>query len=272
MHQHTRNGHLSNVEVVVKTDRDYDIQEDDDVVIVLADACNDDDDDDEDAEPVELTLPRHPHDGMSVRLIAAGQAFTLDGGNFVVGNGCDDDDEDDEDPADRVFPVGTAIDVVFADLAFDNCTSCGHCGCKKRSKCDCPRGRWFIVGQIPDQAGDLLAGGLLGLNGANQLTVTGGTGILAFAVSTEPGGQRCYRLTLSTNALPTLFASAQAEGIAPFTPLIRIVSSDATTTVVDVCLLGAGGLIIDPLAAFGAGGTGGVFLSAVVSAGQTFAA
>lgn len=137
-------------QVVVKTDEDYDIDMDDDVVIVLAvsSTCSSDEEDAD--EPVELTLPCRPHDGQSVRLIAAGQAFTLDGGDFVVGN-CDDDDDDDDaqdDAADRVFPIGSAVDVVFADLSFNNCNGCGHCGCSKKSKCDCPKGRWFVVGEI----------------------------------------------------------------------------------------------------------------------------
>lgn len=144
MIQQDRQSHTHNTaHVVVKTDEDYDIDQDDDVVIVLANSCDDDDDA---AEPVELTLPCPPHDGQSVRLIAAGQSFSLDGGDFVVGG--DDEDEDDVDAADRVFPVGSAIDVVFADLSFNNCSGCGSCGCSKRSSCSCPKGRWYIVGEI----------------------------------------------------------------------------------------------------------------------------
>ena len=151
MIEHDRIPHHTLVDVVVKVDDDYCIDEEDDCVIVLAredkhDHDDDDDDDDDDSEPVELTLPCHPHDCKRLTIIAAGQAFTLDGGNFVVGNGNgDDDDDDDEDPPDMVFPVGTAIDIVFADLSFNSCSSCGHCGCKKRSKCKCPKGRWFFV-------------------------------------------------------------------------------------------------------------------------------
>ena len=151
MIQNERLSHAHNTSnAVVKTDEDYDIDDHDEVVIVLADSCRHDDDD-EAAEPVELALPDRPRDGQSVRLIAAGQAFTLDGGNFAVGSSCcNGDDDDDEDPPDRVFPVGSAIDVVFADLSFNNCHGCGHCGCAKRSSCKCPKGRWFIVACIAD--------------------------------------------------------------------------------------------------------------------------
>ena len=273
MIQHETNSAHALAEVIVKTDEDYDIDDQDSVVFVLEKACRRSSGDE--AEPVELSLPSHPRDGHTVRLIATGQSFTLDGGDFVI-ESCDDDDDDAAEPTDPVFAIGTAIDVVFSDLAFSDCDQCSRCGCSKKTKCSCPKGRWYIVGldnSPSPQAGELLAQGRLGAAANGRLNVTRAFGVLSLTEMVDGAG-RCWVITAprSATVAPAVVTLGQdaAEGAAFFQPRFRVLSVTATTITVEYCIVDADGAVLDPSVVLGT--TGGVYFSTRVGGTETFEA